>query len=201
MLAVMKPLLPIPLSILLATVVALGSDARPAPPEKLLTTSIGGRDLRFLTDALEYGLEQVFLTGLARKQAQGERVKAIAGVLAETQQEENAKIERLAASKSVTLNAKEAGAEKSLARKFARLKGEKFDQAWIEQIVTLNQKSVANYNLASQSTDADIKAFAVKALPLAKEKLSLVTRETGSSAPPRDLPNFRTNASQPAPRQ
>jgi putative membrane protein len=190
-----------PLSILLATVAALGNEARPAPPQKLLTTTIGGRDLRFLTDALEFGLEQVFLTDLARKQAQGERVKAIAGVLAETQQEENAKIERLAATKSVPLSAKEAGAEKSLVRKFAKLKGEKFDQAWIEQIVTLNQKSVANYNLASQSTDADIKAFAIKALPLAKEKLSLVTRETSSSTPPRDLPNFRTNTSQPAPRQ
>ena len=200
MIAVMKPLLLIALNLIFAVVAALGSAARPAPPEKLVTTSIGGRDLRFLTDALEYGLEQVFLTGLAQKQAHGERVKAIAGVLAETQQEENAKIARLAASKGVTLNAQEAAAQKALARKFAKLKGEKFDRAWIEQIVTLNQKSVANYNLASQSTDADIQTFAVKALPLAKEKLSLVTRETSSGAPPRDLPSFRTNSSQPVAR-
>ena len=48
----MNPLLSIPLSL------ALESDSRPARPTKLLTTHLGGRDLRFLTDAPEYGLEQ-----------------------------------------------------------------------------------------------------------------------------------------------
>jgi hypothetical protein len=54
----MNPLLPIPLSIALATVPVLDSDGRPAPTTKLLPTNIGGRDLRFLYDALEYGLER-----------------------------------------------------------------------------------------------------------------------------------------------
>src|SRR5437773_654758 len=70
-------------------------------PARLYNTTIGGKDLRLLTDALEYGLEQVFLATLAGSRAQADRVKALAGVLSQTQREENSKLARLAASKDV----------------------------------------------------------------------------------------------------
>ena len=168
----------------------------PVEPGKLYATGLGGKDLRLLTDALELGLAQVFLSGLARSQAQTERVKALADLLSQTQREENSKLSRLAALKDVNFNASEAAAQEGLARKFATLTGEKFDGAWIEEVVRLNLRAVANYSEGADSSDPDIAAFAQKALPLAKEKLALVTGGGGGVK----APAFRTQSSQPEPR-
>ena len=168
----------------------------PAATEKIYTTSLGGKDLRFLTDALELGLAQVFLAGLAGNQAQTDRVKALANVLSQTQREENSRIARLASSKDVSFSSSEAAGQEGLARKFAKLSGEKFDAAWIEEIVGLNLRAVANYSDATKSSDPDIAGFAQKALPLAREKLALVTGGGGGVK----APAFRTEMSQPQPR-
>ena len=172
----------------------------PAPTENapavLYNTSIGGKDLRVLTDAIEFGLAQVFLTELAGPRAQTDRVKALAKVLSQTQREENSKLARLAASKDINFAARESAAKEGLDRKFSKLGTEKFDGAWVEEIVAVNQHAVANYTEAANSADPEIKAFAEKALPLAKEKLALVS---GGGARAK-VPAFRTQMSQPEPR-
>lgn len=167
----------------------------PATPGKIFTTSIGGKDLRFLSDAIEYGLSQVFLTELATSGAQSDRVKALAAVLSQTQREENSKLSRLAAMKDVSLGDRDAAAQSVLTRKFAKLSPDKFDALWIEEIVALNERAVQNFADAASSQDGDIKTFAQKALPLAKEKLALVSGAGAAKAP-----KFRTQMSQPEPR-
>lgn len=206
----MKPLLFLVLALLTANASAAGRPklkrnpllppiAAPTDHEaaaKIYTTSLGGKDLRFLTDAIELGLGQVFLAGLAGNQAQADRVKALASVLSQTQREENSRLARLAASKDVNFRSSEAAGQEGLARKFAKLTGEKFDSVWIEEIVKLNLRAVANYSEAVESSDPDIAGFAQKALPLAKEKLALVTGGGGGVKGPA----FRTEMSQPQPR-
>ena len=71
---------------------------------KLYTLDLGGRELRFLTEARELGAQQVFLCELAESRAQSEQVKALAGVLKQTQLEENQKLVRLAASKGMVFD-------------------------------------------------------------------------------------------------
>ena len=149
-------------------------------PETIYTSNLGGRDLRFLTDGIEHGLAQLWLAELAGTRAQGERVKAVSALLAQTQRDENAKLARLAAMKSVAPRTKEAVASPALAEKFATLKPEMFDAVWIAEVTAINQKAVANYTLGAQSGDIDIKGFAEKALPLAKEKLTLVSGSDGT---------------------
>ena len=114
----------------------------PATPGKLYTTSLGGKDLRFLSEAIEHGLGQVFLANLAASHAQSDRVKALASVLSQTQREENSKLSRLAAMKDVALGDRDAAAQEGFTRKFSQLPKEKFDDAWIEEVVALNQKAV-----------------------------------------------------------
>ena len=167
-----------------------------AEPGRVYTTSLGGKDLRMLTDALELGLQQVFLAGLAGAQAQTDRVKALASVLSQTQREENSKLARLAALKDVNFSAGEAAGQEVLARKFAKLTVENFDGAWVGEIVRINLRAVANYSDGVGSSDPDIAVFAQKALPLAKEKLALVTGGGGGVK----VPTFRTENSQPVPR-
>ena len=169
----------------------------PAPTEaastKLYNTTLGGKDLRILTDAIEFGLAQVFLTELAGPHAQADRVKALAGLLSQTQREENSKLARLAETKDVNFSARETAAKEGLTQKFAKLADDKFDAAWIEEIVRLNLRAVANYSEATESADPDVKAFAEKALPLAKEKLGLVS---GGGAAAK-APGFRTPMPEP----
>ena len=167
----------------------------PATPGKIYATAIGGKDLRFLSDAIEYGLGQVFLASVAASNAQSDRVKALASVLSQTQREENSKLSRLATMKDVSLGDREAAAQDGFTRKFSKLPSEKFDAAWVEEIVALNERAIANYTDATESADPDIKIFAQKALPLAKEKLALV-----SGAGAAKMPKFRTEMSQPTPR-
>ena len=168
----------------------------PAPTEaastKLYNTTLGGKDLRILTDAIEYGLAQVFLTELAGPHAQSDRVKALAGLLSQTQREENSKLARLAELKDVNFSGKQAAAMDGLIQRFSKLAPERFDSAWLEEIVGLNLRAVANYTDATASADPDIKAFAEKALPLAKEKLALV--KGGAAA---KVPVFRTPMPEP----
>ncbi|MEO7318826.1 MAG: DUF4142 domain-containing protein [Chthoniobacteraceae bacterium] len=167
----------------------------PAEPGRIYSTSIGGKDLRFLSDAIEYGLGQVVLANLAASGAQSDRVKALASVLSQTQREENSHLSRLAALKDVALGDREAAAQDGFTRKFSKLTSDKFDAAWIEEVVALNERAVTNFTEATESADPDIKIFAQKALPLAKEKLNLVN---GGGAP--RVPKFRTDMSQPKPR-
>ena len=168
----------------------------PAAPGKIYSTEISGKDLRFISDAIEFGLSQVHLCSLAATQAQSDRVKALASVLSQTQREENSKISRLAAIKGVSLAGREAAAQDGLSRKFAKLPPEKFDAAWIGEIVAVNEKAVANYTDGGAFDDVEINTFAQKALALAKEKLALVSG-AGSAG---KVPKFRTEMSQPQPR-
>jgi hypothetical protein len=144
------------------------------PPEKLYTTTLGGRDLRVFADGAEFGLALAFLCDLAQARAHSERVKAIAGVLGPTQREENAKLAQLAANKGVTFAATQAAAQPGLERKFAKLAGAKFDEAWTAEMVALSERALANYQSAAESGNGDIQSFANGILSLAKEKLALI---------------------------
>jgi predicted outer membrane protein len=166
---------------------------KPPAGLKLYSVEIGGRDLRFLTDALEIGQTQVFLCELAEKRAQSEQVKTLAGVLKQTQRDESGKLVWLAAAKGVTLGAKEAATQKALTAKFAKVEGVKFDKLWFDEITAVNQRAVTNCESVAESSDPDIKSFAQATLPLARQKLLVVNKVTGNASP---LP---TDRSAPAP--
>ena len=158
---------------------------------QLLSSEIGGRDLLFLTTALENGHLQLYLGELAKAKAGTEQVKAVGEVLASNQAEENEKLARLAAAKGVTLPGGEAAAKKTLAAKFGKLTGPKLDKALLEEIIQVNERAVSAYEAAAQTKDEEIKAFVDENLPLAKEKLTLTNKMTGNKPRNDQRPGFR----------
>ncbi len=78
-----------------------------------------------------------------------------------------------------------------------KLEGVKFDKLWLQEIVALNERAVGNAETVRQSSDAEIRAYAAVALPLAREKLLVVNKLTGNA--PRG-PRFRTTPATPPPR-
>lgn len=168
-----------------------------AAPAPLITTEVGGRDLTFLTNAVEHGRVQLYLGDLAKTKATTEQVKAVGEVLFSTQEEENKKLTRLAAMKGITIVSADAAGKKGLSEKLGPLTGAKFDKALMEEIIKVNQQAVSTYEAAAGTKDEDIKAFVDLGLPLAKEKLLLANKMGGTASRDSKTPGFRTNV--PAP--
>ncbi len=182
--------------------VATPAPATPSPGgvgknTALISSDISGRDLLFLTSAIENGRVQLYLGDLAKTRAATEQVKAMGDVLSSTQADENKKLSRLAGMKGITIPEAEPAAKKSLAKKLESLTGPKFDKALMEEIVAANQRALSNYESAQQTKDSEIKSFVGVGLPMAKEKLLLVNKMSGTSVRSDKVPGFRNNA--PAP--
>ncbi len=165
----------------------------------MFSSELGGRDLLFLTSALENGHLQLYLGELAKAKAGTQQVKSLGEVLASTQVDENSKLARLAGMKGITLSAPAPASQKAISEKFAKLSGPKLDKALMEAIVSANERSVSTYEAAAQSNDREIKGFVDQALPLAKEKLALANKMTGNAPRKNQKPGFRANLDVPEP--
>ncbi|MBO9675676.1 MAG: DUF4142 domain-containing protein [Sphingobacteriaceae bacterium] len=63
-----------------------------------------------------------------------------------------------------------------------KLSGSSFDKAYVEMMVLDHQKAVDLFEKASQSSDVDVKAYAVKYLPILKKHLKHVNALAGKSS-------------------
>jgi putative membrane protein len=77
----------------------------------------------------------------------------------------------VAIAKHVTLPSALTSEQKDTKDKLAKLNGSAFDRAYADAMVTDHQKAVALFTSASQSADADVKAFAGTTLPVLKQHL------------------------------
>jgi len=175
----------------------LSAAKSPATSPRVAEPELDERDLQFLTAAFEHGQTQLYLGELAKTRADTEQIKAVGVVLSATQAEENKKLVRLAMAKGVTLPRGDATVQKNIAAKLEKLTGPKFEKQLMEEIINVNQRSVANYELASGTHDADIKTFIEQGLPLAKEKLLFTNKMTGTARRSDKQPGFRGNLSTP----
>jgi putative membrane protein len=162
-----------------------------AAPPQLIHAEIGGKDLQFLLAAIEDGYTQLYLGQLAQSRAETEQIKAVGIVLATTQAEENRKLTRLASMKGIALPGAAAAGQKRVAAKLEKLQGPRFEKQLMEEIINVNEHAVANYEAAAGTRDSDIRAFVEEALPLAKEKLLLTNKMTGTARRSDKEPGFR----------
>jgi len=164
-------------------------------PGRLLTTDLDGRDLQFLTGAVENGQIQLWLGQQAKEKGEADQVKAIGETLAATQDAENRFVGKLAASKGLPVTpAASAAAQKKIAGQLGGATGAKFDKAVIDQILDTVKQSVASYESVLSSKDPEIKGKLEQLLPMEKEKLTLISRMAGSSQAAGNKPTFRTSA-------
>ena len=151
---------------------------RPATSVLLYDTDLTGRDLVFLQTAHESGLHQLTLAELGHTRAESDQIKVIADTFAGTQAAENKQLVRLASLKGLSLTIP---VTTDRAAEFAGLKGAKFDKKWAERLVAVNTVAVTAYESGTQSTDAELKAFAEAMLPLAQAKLQIASRLAGKT--------------------
>ena len=150
------------------------------PAGDIITTDIGGRDLQFLTTAVENGVMIAAFGQLAKTRAESGAIKDVGSALANTQADENKQLVRLAALKGVTLSTEPPEVQAKLTEELDKLTGSNFDKACMDRIIVISKEAVAGYEGAAASKDGDIKNFSEQMLPISKEKLRLAEKMTGA---------------------
>jgi predicted outer membrane protein len=142
---------------------------------------MSGRDLAFLTSAIDAARAQAYFIGLLRTKANSDQIKALAETLRSAQDEENTHLTKLAAQKGWNASMAPTGALKKAGAELEKLTGADFDKAALGKVAAASQDSVTAYKNALQSSDADIKSLSTEMLPLAEEKGHIIQKMSGAN--------------------
>lgn len=152
------------------------------------TTAAGGgtitnmtpEDKTFVTEAGIGGLAEVQMGNLALNKASSADVKAFGQRMVTDHSKANAELAQLATAKGLALATELDGEHKSALEHLTSLSGAEFDKAYMQHMVQDHQKDVQAFqNSSTMATDADVKAFAAKTLPILQQHLQLAQQVAG----------------------
>jgi len=129
--------------------------------------------IQFILDAGAAGMKEVELGKIAEKKAVNQGVKAFATMMVNDHTKANADLKTLATSRNVTLVTDPDAATAST--ELNKLTGTAFDLAYVKMMTADHSKVVDLFEMASRSSDVEVKAYAVKHLPALKAHLTQVT--------------------------
>jgi putative membrane protein len=128
----------------------------------------------FLSDVIEGGNTEVALGKLAQTQSKNADVKKFGQMLITDHTEADQEATALAKKKNINAPAG-MGSHQSTYDKLKGLTGDDFDREFVEDMVSDHEKDVSTFQKESQnSSDADVKAFATKTLPVLQKHLDTV---------------------------
>ena len=129
----------------------------------------------FVSEAAGGGMAEVELASLAINRSQNPEIKNFAKRMIEDHSKANDELKPIAASKSLILP-KEVGArERALSDKLSKLSGAEFDKEYVKAMVEDHEQDVKAFQTQAQDgTDAEIKAFAARTLPVIREHLQMI---------------------------
>ena len=133
----------------------------------------------FIEEAATGGLAEVRLGKLAQERAASADVKSFGKRMTDDHSKANAELERLAASKKVTVPKELDAKHKATYDRLSKLSGRQFDEAYMDEMLQDHRHDVAAFEAASQSGDPDVKAFASKTLPTLQHHLQEAERIAG----------------------
>jgi putative membrane protein len=130
-------------------------------------------DKTFVTSAGMAGLAEVQYGNLALQKSENADVKAFAQRMVTDHGKSNAELAQLATVKGLALPAELAGKHQDGYKHLEGLGDAEFDRAYMQHMVSDHQEAVTLFqNGSTSATDADIRAFATKTLPVLQEHLT-----------------------------
>jgi putative membrane protein len=127
-------------------------------------------DTKFVKDAAAGGMEEVELGKLAVAKASNPEVKSFGQKMVDDHSKANDQLSQLASQKGIKLPKGDSMMAKHDSAKLAKLKGAKFDKAYMDMMVMDHKKDVAEFEHAAKGAkDADIKSWASTTLPTLQE--------------------------------
>jgi putative membrane protein len=161
---------------LIGTTQAANEPSQPAAPGSAMNAQgkLDRHDHAFLKKAAEINLTEIQLGQIAEKVSSDPNVKKLASVIIKDHQEANKSLERLAASKGVTLPTEPSIWEKRDISSLEKEQGDKFNKEFLTFNQKGHEKALALFEKESARTqDPDIKAWANKMVPSLREHLAM----------------------------
>jgi putative membrane protein len=143
--------------------------------QKNMKAGASNMDGRFVMEAAQGGMAEVELGRLAGEKASNDRVKQFGQRMVTDHSKANDELKSLAQSKNITIPADLDAKHKSMHDRLAKLSGDAFDRAYIQQMVEDHRKDVSDFRKQSQNgKDPEVKAWAAKTLPTLEEHMKMV---------------------------
>src|SRR3954469_20837026 len=143
----------------------------------------GSSDTAFVKKAAQGGLAEVELGQLATQKASSEDVKKFGQRMVDDHTKANDQLKQIAGNKGVTLPTDLNSKDQAMKERLSKLDGEKFDQAYMKNMVRDHTKDVSEFRKESTSgKDSDLKSFASQTLPTLEDHL----KEAKNIAPKQD---------------
>jgi putative membrane protein len=150
------------------SVAAIGADKK---------ASVAAADETFLKLAADNSLTEAELARLGVQKASTPEVKELANALVTEQASLNESIKALAESKAVMLSAIIDPSGATAFRALEMYTGKPFDDAFLNRMQSIHEKTVAAYDKASQKAqDSEVKAFVQKWLPMLRSHLDRLAK-------------------------
>lgn len=145
------------------------------PPSDKGDNVVTGGDLSFMGDAAMGNMAEVELGHLAVKQGASKDVKQFGQHMIDDHSKANDELKQLAQQKKVMPPPGVSPEQKQTMEKLTKLKGAEFDRAYVKDMVEDHVKDVTAFEAVSKNaTDADVKAFAAKTLPVLRQHLQMI---------------------------
>ena len=135
---------------------------------------IDSADKSFVKNAYEGGLAEVKMGELGLAKTANADVKAFAKKIVDDHNKANGELKTLADSKKISVASSPSMVAQGKSKMMDAKSGADFDKAYVDAMVKDHEKDIKEFEkAASDSKDADVKAFAAKTLPTLKEHLSM----------------------------
>jgi putative membrane protein len=142
--------------------------------QKLPENGLSHADSSFFKDAADGGMDEVKLGQLATQNGASDRVKKFGQRMVDDHSKMGDELKALASRKGVTLPADIGVKDKASYHLLSSKAGEGFDKSYISSMIKDHEDDIAAFQKeANNGTDADVKAFAAKALPTLQEHLRM----------------------------
>ena len=126
----------------------------------------------FVMKAASGGMMEVALAKMAQQKAKNQRVKNFGKMLVQDHTKANNELTGIASSKSITVPSEMMAEHKSHVDSLSKMSGADFEKHYMGMMVTDHQKDISDFKNASENlTDAEIKSFASKTLPVLQKHL------------------------------
>ena len=147
------------------------------------SSQLSAADQTFVKKAAQGGMAEVELGKLATQKASSEDVKKFGQRMVDDHTKANDQLKQIAGNKGVTLPTDLDSKDQALKDRLSKLDGEKFDQAYMKNMVRDHTKDVSEFRKESTSgKDSDLKSFASQTLPTLEDHL----KEAKNIAPKHD---------------
>lgn len=134
-------------------------------------------DAKFAVDAANGGMAEVEMGKLAQEKAVNAKVKDFATMMVNDHSKINDELKALASSKGITLPGVLDQKEQDAKDKLSGKSGANFDKAYVSMMIDDHKSDIKDFeNAAKDLKDPDLKAFALKTLPILNKHLETIEK-------------------------